>query len=71
MPKCHHVVGRLAWQASSINPRAVHGYCAESMVGSLAEIYNQSASGPYHATIQKTAINKYKMGMRILWGAHM
>ena len=71
VPKCHYVVGHLAWQASLINPRAVQGYCSESMVGSLAEIYSQSASGPHHATIQKTAINKYRMGVRILLDAHM
>ena len=67
VPKCHYVVGHLAWQAKLINPRWVQGYCSESMVGTLAEMYGKTATGPYHRTVQLATMTKYRMGMRLLW----
>ena len=66
-PKVHFAVGHLGWQAALINPRFVQGYGGESMVGTMAEIYGLSMSGPYKQQIQELALKKYRTGMKFMW----
>ena len=66
-PKVHFAVGHLGWQAALINPRFVQGYGGESMVGTMAEIYGLSTSGPYKQKIQELALKKYRTGMKFMW----
>ena len=66
-PKLHYVVGHLPTQSPLIHPRFVQGYTSESMVGSMADIYSKSMSGPHHATVQRKFAKKYCVGLTIDW----
>lgn len=66
-PKLHYVVGHLPTQSRLINPRFVQGYTSESMVGSMADIYSKSMSGPHHRTVQNKFAKKYCTGLTIDW----
>ena len=66
IPKFHFVIGHLAQQAALINPTWVQGYSSESMVGTTAQIYAMSQNGPFHSRVQKTVMNKYRIGLRLL-----
>ena len=66
IPKFHFVIGHLATQAALINPTWVQGYSSESMVGTTAQIYAMSQNGPFHSRAQKTVMNKYRIGLRLL-----
>ena len=65
--KLHYVVGHLPWQARLINPRKVQGYCSESMVGLMADIYGKSMYGPHHAKVQNKFAIKYCTALSIEW----
>eukprot|EP00974_Lingulodinium_polyedra_P129143 11208939-Lingulodinium_polyedra.AAC.1 len=66
IPKFHFLIAHLTQQAALINPTWVQGYSSESMVGTTAQIYAMSQNGPFHARIQRTVMNKYRLGLRLL-----
>jgi len=66
-PKLHYVVAHLPTQSRLINPRFVHGYTSESMVGAMADIYTKSMSGPHHRTVQIKFATKYGTALMIDW----
>ena len=63
--KTHYAVGHLADQAVLINPRFVQTYGSEGLVGKIAAIYKRSQDGPFHASLQKKVLTKYRVGMAI------
>ena len=65
--KLHYVVAHLHAQAQLINPRFVQGYSSESLVGTICGIYSKSQSGPFHRTIQRVCLLKYRTGLKLLW----
>ena len=69
VPKLHDAGGHLAWQAQLVNPRHVQGYVSESMVGQLCAIYEMSQRGPFRRTVQRIAMQTYRLGLQLLWGS--
>ena len=67
VPKLHYAGAHLAWQAQLVNPRHVQGYVSESMVGQLCAIYELSQSGPFRRTVQRVAMQTYRLGLQLLW----
>ena len=65
--KLHYVAAHLHAQAQLINPRFVQGYSSESLVGTICGIYSKSQSGPFHRTIQRVSLLKYRTGLKLLW----
>ena len=51
--------------AKLINPVSTQCYGEESLIGRVAKIWRASASGPYHATIQRTTLNRYWVGLEL------
>ena len=62
-PKLHYAVGHMAMQAALINPRYVQTYGSEGLVGKVCQIFKKTMDGPYHATVQRKILRKYKVGM--------
>ena len=64
-PKLHYAVAHIPEQARLINPRFVHNYGEESLVGRITKIWAASTNGPYQNTGQKTALARYLVGLII------
>ena len=62
----HFYIAHLTQQASLINPCWVQGYSSESMVGTTAQIYAMCQNGPFHARVQRSVMQKYRIGLRLL-----
>ena len=63
--KLHYVCGHLHEQAKLVNPRYVHTYGSEGLVGKICNIYKQSQSGPWEPNIQHKLLLKYRAGRAI------
>ena len=66
-PKVHQTM-HLPKQAKLINPRAVHNYTEESLVGKVAKIWHACANGGYLTRVQNTVLLKYLNGVFLTLG---
>ena len=66
VPKVHYFV-HMGEIASMINPRFLRTYVEESMIGRITAIYGGSKHGPYHATVQRTTLLKYLVGLELAY----
>ena len=64
-PKAHYAQ-HIYHQGLLINPRCVHCYHEESLMGTLARIYKGTCSGPYRSTVQRSVCIKYLVQF-VLW----
>ena len=64
-PKFHYAVGHLAHQARLINPRFVHCYSSEGLVGKMTKVWKKSIDGPHHRVSQHKVLKKYLVGMAL------
>ena len=67
-PKTHYAVVHLHQQAALINPRFVHTYGSEGMVGVVCSIYEASQNGPFAAGVRRTILLKYRVGLVLKQG---
>ena len=63
-PKVHYCC-HLPSQGDLINPRFTQVYGEESLIGKVARVWRASAQGPFHATIQKSALSRYATGLEV------
>ena len=64
VPK-HHYLCEMMLQAHLINPRYVQCYKGESLVGRGCKFFRASMNGPFHATVQRTVLNRYVIALFI------
>jgi hypothetical protein len=60
-----HIWAHFPTIALMINPRWLRNYLEESMIGRIVGVYNGIKHGPYHATAQSSALNKYMIGVQL------
>ena len=63
-PKVHYSL-HFVEQSQLLNPTSTQCYGEESLIGRVAKIWRACASGPYHATIQQTTLNRYWVGLEL------
>ena len=63
-PKVHYSC-HFVEQSKLINPVSTQCYGEESLIGRVAQIWRACASGPYHATVQRTTLNRYWTGLEL------
>ena len=66
-PKVHATL-HLPGDGDLINPRAVHNYCEESLMGRVADIWASCANGPYQAKIGQQPLIKHVVAWLIDMG---
>ena len=54
-----HIAMHVPFQAGLINPKNLQNYGEESLIGKVTGVWESSANGPYHASIQKQALVKW------------
>lgn len=60
-----HICFHLPSQGDLINPRFTQVYGEESLMGKVARLWRSAASGPYHASIQKSSLARYWTGLEL------
>ena len=63
IPPKVHICMHLPSQARLLNPRYTQVYGEEGLMGRVVRVWQASASGPYHATIQKTVLSRLWTGL--------